>query len=300
VGCASDLFVWGAIFMGRVPFLTALVTVVIVGVVPFVGGGGPGLTESATANSAARSPLFASTATGPVEKAVDVVAVASVERITEESLAAELRAQAKSLTSDSEHLAQKAVPKPKPIVVASPTGGTASVAQIRAAYAAAGQSCPGNVGGGVPGAPSRSSSQGVPGTTSGDLSSFAYAYNSIRVANCLQPIPLSNFRWDSCMEDRLFWMAESPSSNPLDGWGHNGTTRSDGVPARGCDGNLAGGSGNSGATVASKWWESGAHRASLYRPGASTAGACIAFAMTHGGIDEPYSFTRAAARWTYC
>ncbi|MEV8254522.1 hypothetical protein AB0O95_11240 [Rhodoglobus sp. NPDC076762] len=278
------------------------------GVVPFVGGGGPGLTDSATANSAARSPLFASTATGPIEESVDVVALASSERITEEALAAELKAEAKALTVDSEHLAQKDVPKPPPppVVVntarsssGSYSGGT-STAQIRASYAAAGQSCPGNVGGGVGGAPSRSSSQGVPGTTSGDLSSFAYAYNSIRVANCLQPIPLSNFRWDSCMEDRLFWMAESPSTNPLDGWGHNGTTREDGVPARGCDGNLAGGSGNSGATVASKWWASSSHRASLYRPGASTGGVCIAFAMTHGGIDEPYSFTRAAARWTYC
>ncbi|WP_307842511.1 hypothetical protein [Salinibacterium sp. NG253] len=272
----------------------------IVGVVPFVGGGGPGLTESATANSAARSPLFASTATAPIEESVDVVAIASLERVTEESLAAAIKAEAKSLTTDSEHLAQKAVPKPEPIVVASVTGGSASVTQLRAAYASAGQSCPSNVGGGVPGAPSRSSSQGVAGTTSGDLASFAYAYNSIRVANCLQPIALSNFRYDSCMEERLFWMAESPSSNPLDGWGHNGTTRSDGVAARGCDGNLAGGSGNSGATVASKWWESYSHRASLYRPGVSTGGVCIAFAMTHGGIDEPYSFTRAAARWTYC
>ncbi|GAA1224801.1 hypothetical protein [Rhodoglobus aureus] len=287
--------------MGRVPFLTAAFTVVLVGVVPFVGGGGPGLTDIATANSAARSPLFASTATGPIEQSTQVVALASVERITEASLAAELKAEAKSLTVDSEHLAQKVVPKPKPkpVVVAS-SGGNAYVQQIRAAYAAAGRSCPGNVGGSVPGAPSRSSSQGVPGTTSGDLASFAYAYNSIRVANCLQPFALSKFRYDSCMEDRLFWMAESPSSNPLDGWGHNGTKRSDGVPARGCDGNLAGGSGNSGATVASKWWASSAHRASLYRPGASTGGACIAFAMTHGGIDEPYSFTRAAARWTYC
>jgi len=292
--------------MGRVPWLAAAFTAVLVGVVPFVGGGGPGLTDIATANSAARSPLFASTATGPIEQAPQVVAIASVERVTEESLAAQLKAEAKALTVDSEHLAQKAVPKPKPkpIVVASSGGSgyyaSASVTQLRAAYAAAGQSCPGNVGGGVPGAPSRTSSQGVAGTTSGDLASFAYAYNSIRVSNCMQPIPLSNFRYDSCMEDRLFWMAESPSSNPLDGWGHNGTTRSDGVPARGCDGNLAGGSGNTGATVASKWWASSSHRASLYRPGTSIAGACIAFAMTHGGIDEPYGFVRAAARWTYC
>lgn len=288
--------------MGRVPFLTAVFTVVLVGVVPFVGGGGPGITESATASSAARSPLFASTATAPIEQSVDAVAIASIERITEASLTAELKAEAKSLTVDSEHLAQKVVPKPvpKPVVASSYSSTSAYVAQVRASYAAAGQSCPSNVGGGVAGAPSRSSSQGVAGTTSGDLASFAYAYNSIRVANCLQPIAMSKFRYDSCMEDRLFWMAESPSSNPLDGWGHDGTTRSDGVAARGCDGNLAGGSGNSGATVASKWWESSAHRASLYRPGTSTSGACIAFAMTHGGIDEPYSFTRAAARWTWC
>ncbi|MGV8852687.1 MAG: hypothetical protein ACOH1M_09005 [Rhodoglobus sp.] len=288
--------------MGRVPFLTAAFTVVLVGVVPFVGGGGPGLTDIATANSAARSPLFASTATGPIEQSPTAVAIASNIRVTEASMTATRAAEAKALTIDSEHLAQKAVPKPPPpvVVVAKSSNGRASVAQIRATYAAAGQSCPGNVGGGVPGAPSRSSSQGVPGTTSGDLSSFAYAYNSIRVANCLQPIPLSNFRYDSCMEERLFWMAESPSSNPLDAWGHMGSTRADGVPSRGCDGNLAGGSGNSGATVASKWWSSGAHRASLYRPGAGTGGVCIAFAMTHGGIDEPYSFTRAAARWTGC
>ncbi|WP_010205678.1 hypothetical protein [Salinibacterium sp. PAMC 21357] len=288
--------------MGRVPFLTAAFTVVLVGVVPFVGGGGPGLTDIATANSAARSPLFASTATGPIEQSPTAVAIASIERVTEESMAAARAAEAKALTIDSEHLAQKVVPKPVVVVapVSSAAGTRSYVAQTRAAYAAAGQSCPGNVGGGVAGAPSRSSSQGVAGTTSGDLSSFAYAYNSIRVANCLQPIPLSNFRYDSCMEERLFWMAESPSTNPLDAWGHNGTTREDGVPARGCDGNLAGGSGNSGATVASKWWDSSSHRASLYRPGVSTAGACIAFAMTHGGIDEPYSFTRSAARWTWC
>lgn len=102
------------------------------------------------------------------------------------------------------------------------------------------------------------------------------------------------------MEARLFWMAESPSPDPLDAWGHMGSVRIDGVPSVGCDGNLAGGSNNTGSTVATKWWDSGAHRASLYRPGSSTAGVCIAFAMTHGGIDEPYSFVRAAARWVSC
>jgi hypothetical protein len=171
---------------------------------------------------------------------------------------------------------------------------------LRARLAAEGLSCPGEPGGAPGGAPSASSAQGVPGTTSDDLASFAYTYNSIRIANCLEPIPYGNFYYDSCMEARLFWMAESPSPDPLDAWGHMGSTRIDGVPSTGCDGNLAGGSGNTGATVASKWWNSLSHRASLYRPGDSVGGACIAFAMTHGGIDEPYDFTRAAARWTSC
>ena len=136
-----------------------------------------------------------------------------------------------------------------------------------------------------------------------DLSSFAHTYNAIRVANCLQPVPLNHFRYDSCMETRLFWMAEDPSTNPASAWGHMGSQRSDGVPSQGCDGNLAGGYNNSGATVASKWWNSSSHRASLYRPtfSGNTAGVCIYFAMTHGGVpNEPYSFTRAAAKWGGC
>jgi hypothetical protein len=114
---------------------------------------------------------------------------------------------------------------------------------------------------------------------------------------------MSNFRYDSCMEDRLFWMAEDPSTDPASAWGHMGSVRSDGVPSYGCDGNLAGGSGNSGATVAQKWWNSTAHRNSLYRPTVTgpVGGVCIYFAMTHGGVpNEPYSFTRAAARWGGC
>jgi len=105
------------------------------------------------------------------------------------------------------------------------------------------------------------------------------------------------------MEQRLFWMAEDPSTDPSSAWGHIGSQRSDGVPSRGCDGNLAGGSGNSGSTVATKWWNSLEHRLSLYRPSyaGSTGGVCINFAMSHGGIpNEPSSFTRAAARWVSC
>ena len=114
---------------------------------------------------------------------------------------------------------------------------------------------------------------------------------------------MSHFRYDSCMEARLFWMAEDPSEDPSSAWGHMGSTRSDGVPSEGCDGNLAGGEGNSGATAATKWWNSSAHQASLYRPSyeGSVEGVCIYFAMTHGGLpDESASFTRAAAKWGGC
>jgi len=187
-------------------------------------------------------------------------------------------------------------PAPAP-AAAAPAPAPAPVA------APAPPACPSGIGGGFGGAPSRVSSGGVAGTTSDDLASFAAQYNSIRVANCLQPVPAANFRYDSCMEDRLFWMAEDPSTDPASAWGHRGSVRSDGVPDRGCDGNLAGGYGNTGATVAQKWWDSTAHRASLYRPevAGSTTGVCIYLAVTHGGVpDEPYSFTRAAARWGGC
>lgn len=189
---------------------------------------------------------------------------------------------------------------------------TASPATLSPAYAstdpetiarvkdltARGLECPGPGTFTTSGAPSTTSALGVPGTTTDDLVTFATQYNKIRYENCLPPV--KRFIYDACMELRLFWMAESPSPDPLDAWGHIGSTRIDGVPSVGCDGNLAGGSYNTGATVATKWWESLSHRASLYRPGTSTTGVCIALAMTHGGIDEPYYFTRAAARWTTC
>lgn len=163
--------------------------------------------------------------------------------------------------------------------------------------------CAGMPGGATAGAPGRTSAGGVAGTTSADLAQFAQKFNEIRVANCLPPVPFANIRYDSCMENRLFWMAEDPSTDPMSAWGHIGSVRSDGVPSVGCDGNLAGGSNNSGATVAQKWWDSTSHRSSLYKPGytGSTAGVCVLFAMTHGGVpNEPYSFTRAAARWVSC
>lgn len=112
---------------------------------------------------------------------------------------------------------------------------------------------------------------------------------------------MSNIRYNSCLEDRLFWIAGDPSTDVASAWGHAGTvTRSDGVPEYGCDGNLAGGSNNTGAVVAQKWWDSVTHRDSLYRPGTSIAGICINFAMVHGGVNDPANFARASARWVRC
>lgn len=282
--------------MKRIAFLATLFTAVLVIVLPFVGGGGPGLTSQAVADSGSATPLLASM-TAPVAAPVveaPRVALATTVRVTDDYAQAQADAEKVALTQDWEHIAQK--PVPKPVIVILDDGSV----DRRTLLASQGQACPTDAGGSVGGAPGAYSAQGVPGTTSDDLASFAYTYNAIRIENCLDPIPYGNFFYDSCMEARLFWMAESPSPDPLDAWGHMGSVRIDGVPSTGCDGNLAGGSGNSGATVASKWWYSLAHRASLYRPGDDVGGACIAFAMTHGGIDEPYDFTRAAARWVSC
>jgi uncharacterized protein YkwD len=282
--------------MKRIPVLGAVFTTVMVLVLPFVGGGGPsfltpahaqdGIAAPPAATSVVVSDGGATSEAAPVGDAATTMAVAQVSTTP---------------AADSEHLAQKPVPKPQPVVSAA--GRASGTDDRRAARAAQGLGCPGNVGGSPGGAPGTTSAQGVGGTTSDDLASFAAAYNSIRVANCLEPVPMANFRYDACMEQRLFWMAEDPSTDPASAWGHAGSQRSDGVPSVGCDGNLAGGSGNTGATVAQKWWNSISHRNSLYRPGyaGSTAGVCIYFAMSHGGVpNEPYSFTRAAARWGGC
>lgn len=185
------------------------------------------------------------------------------------------------------------------------SGGTAQTAAAPAQQAApAAPACPSSIGGGAGGAPGGSTGSGIGRTTNDDLAGFAAAYNAIRVANCLEPVPYGNFRYSSCMEDRLVWMAEDPDPNPVNTWGHAGTISngySQSVPDRGCDGNLAGGSGNTGATMAQKWWDSSAHRASLYKPGSSVAGVCITFAMIHGGLpNDGYGFTRASARWGGC
>jgi hypothetical protein len=290
--------------MRRLLILGTAFALIVTFVTPFMGGGGPGLATATASDSVTGAPILAAGVTAPVaetETHPAAVAMASMVRIDETAMIEQQKAAAAALTTDYEHLAQKPVPKPKPVL--SSGGGGGSVAELRQWYAEQGLSCPGDAGGGPGGAPGAYSPLGVAGTTSGDIASFAYTYNAIRVANCMEPVPYGNFFYDSCMEARLFWMAESPSEDPMDAWGHMGSVRIDGVPSPGCDGNLAGGWGNSGATVASKWWDSGAHRASLYRPDytGGMGGVCIAFAMTHGGVpNEPYDFTRAAARWVWC
>jgi hypothetical protein len=299
--------------MKRTLVLGTVFTTVLVAALPFVGGGGPSFLSPAHAAGevsmrpvAATSLVAAGVETAERPAVIADAATAAVRSTVQTVVAVD--APQPALNTDSEHVAQKPPPPPPPPPAATGgrgggSGSPAAAQQRREARAAQGLSCPGNVGGGPGGAPGITSAGGVGGTTSGDLASFAAAYNAIRVANCLYPIPMSNFRYDSCMEARLFWMAEDPSTDPSSAWGHSGSVRSDGVPAVGCDGNLAGGSGNSGATVAQKWWNSSGHRASLYRPQITgpVNGVCIYFAMTHGGVpNEPYSFTRAAARWGGC
>lgn len=190
-----------------------------------------------------------------------------------------------------------------PTVKAPTTGTPTSERPAAAVYQPPSNGCAAAPAGTTGSAPGKISPKGVQGTTSADLAAFAQAFNAKRAAQCLKPIPVANFRYDSCMEARLFWMAEDPSTNPASAWGHIGTQRSDGVPSVGCDGNLAGGMNNTGATVAQKWWDSSSHRTALYKPSysGSTAGVCIYFAVTHGGVpNEPTAFLRAAARWSSC
>ena len=290
--------------------LATVFATVLVLVLPFFGGAGPSpLAVAANADSAVGALV---TVVQPVAPEPD--AEEAIVALKQETPVAFVVAAAPIPTSDSEHLAQKPVPPPPPPVV-SKAGRASGTEARRAAAAAAGQSCPGNVGGGTGGAPGAVSPGGVQGTTSADIASFASNFNAIRVANCLKPVPMANFRYDACMETRLAWMAEDPHTDPGNTWGHvgvrsiqpdaNGVYYSDAVPSRGCDGNLAGGDGMSGAGAAQRWWDSTAHRNSLYRPtnNGSTAGVCIYFAMTHGGVGAEsgrYGYTRAAARWAGC
>ncbi|MDJ0334277.1 hypothetical protein QMG83_03470 [Salinibacterium sp. G-O1] len=272
--------------MKKTAFISTVFATVLVLVLPFFGGAGSGLSTSVVADAGATAPPLAAVPVpaGSSISAAPRIEIATTTQVIDEPVLQSVAASVGVASREWESLKPTAVPKSVALI-----GGSSQSS-----------ACTSDVSGTVGAAPAAVSAQGVAGTTSDDLASFAYQYNATRIANCLEPISYSNFRYDSCMEARLFWMAESPSPDPLDAWGHIGSVRSDGVPSTGCDGNLAGGSGNTGATVAQKWWNSTSHRASLYRPGSSIAGACIAFAMSHGGIDEPVSFVRAAARWTTC
>jgi len=163
--------------------------------------------------------------------------------------------------------------------------------------------CGGTATGTVAPVTQREMPSGILGTSTEDLQGFADEYNEIRLANCLATVHTTNFRLGECIEQRLIWIAEDPSEDPLSAWGHDGTERSDGKPAVGCDANLAGGLSTTGAVAAQKWWFSEAHRESLYRPdyGGPLEGVCIDFAMAHGGIPHaPANFTRAGAFWSDC
>ncbi|MER3393814.1 MAG: hypothetical protein RIA38_02480 [Microcella pacifica] len=316
---------------------SALTTVLLV-IVPIFGGtsGEAAGVASSNAGAASSSPVISGIETRGSADESSIQIIEMVERSAND--ADDEDADDDSRDSDTEHSAQKPVAVSTSSgsngsssgssggpAAGSSAGGSSSTGSSSGGSSSGGSSggsgsseppaapkpppapeppaCPAAIGGSAGGAPGATSAGGVAGTTSSDLASFAARYNEIRVANCLPPVPFGNIRYDSCMEQRLFWMAEDPSTDPMSAWGHIGSQRSDGVPSVGCDGNLAGGSGNTGATVADKWWASSGHRASLYKPGntGSMAGTCILFAMTHGGVpNEPYSFTRAAARWVNC
>lgn len=298
--------------MGRLGIAAGGFVAALALAIPLVSGGGFGASSPAVAGSGPATPPSATpvaeaapsgtTVTGSTtrtahapesttESATDA-APATGEQVASVDFAAE------SAVGDAPSWAT-APKESAPAILTPPymSSDPDTIARVKD-LSAKGQECPGLSTFTTSGAPGATSAQGVPGTTSEDLVVFATQYNQIRYENCLPGV--KRFIYDSCMEQRLFWMAESPSPDPLDAWGHIGSTRIDGVPSVGCDGNLAGGSNNTGATVATKWWNSLSHRASLYRPPNAVAGVCIALAMTHGGIDEPWTFTRAAAKWVTC
>jgi hypothetical protein len=283
------LGVWGCTTMKLFAFLATALLAVIVLTVPVVGGSGSESQVPTVADSGSASPRIASITAPP--EITQIIGPRVAQPISE--TLSDLAQPQSTVAVAAEHLAQQ--PVVAPLSDGSDSSGTND---RRAGIGDPSSGCVTAATQSTSGAPGITSAGGVAGTTSDDLTAFAYQYNAIRAANCLPPV--SRFVYDSCMETRLFWIAESPSSNPADAWGHIGSVRIDGVPSVGCDGNLAGGSGNTGVTVATKWWDSTSHRAALYRPGTSVSGVCIAFAMTHGGNGDPYSFTRAAARWITC
>ena len=308
---------WGVQVKRHSASLVAALTAVVTLALPFVGGIGPSSADGLAAATTQTQRLAAVSSTGVASAVSNAYAVPTFGVHKTISI---------PVAQDFEHLAQKPVTAPVTVKKPATVRGSASHTTKSSASAPRTTSpaksttkssttttrkttatvtrCPSPIGGSTGGAPGASYDGGaITGTTSADLASFGAKYNSIRVAHCLPPVPMNHIRYDRCMETRLVWMAEDPSTDPMSAWGHMGSQRSDGVPSRGCDGNLAGGSGNTGATVAQKWWDSTSHRLSLYKPSntGSMAGVCIYFAMTHGGIpNESHGFTRAAARWGGC
>jgi len=274
--------------MKRFDLLSAVLAAVFTLLLPFIGGGesaAAGVVSSASAVGSTE-PTYASS----IVTSASAAPTGPSKLFHRSELARAGAAAAAHPGVDTGQPGQKS--EPIPVVVAPPVDPPATDKPVD-----------------KPAVPAGTSSTG--GSTA--VSSTAVpALNSIRAANCLQPIAAQNFRSDSCMEQRLYWMAEDPSTNTLNTWGHTGVRSlaldasgvyySNSVPSKGCDGNLAGGPGNTGATVAQKWWDSLMHRASLYRPSVtSTAGVCIYCAMTHGGLpSENAGFARAAACWGGC
>ena len=283
------------------------VATAVVAVVILIQGAGPSVSvvpSHASGNIVAGSatPSSASSALAQLSSAKTApAAVASTKSTTAASTTAAPQATPVSATSASATVAGRTFTTTPAPVTSVPTPTQTPTPPPT-------PTCPTAIGGSTAGAPGAADASGIPGTTSADIASFASQYNAIRVANCLAPVPFANIRYSTCLQQRLWWMADDPSTNPLSAWGHTGTAvRSDGLPIVGCDGDLAGGTGYSGASVASAWWNSSDHRSSLYQPNYSgnVAGVCIAFAVSHGGVNvpapnEPASFTRAAAYWYGC
>ncbi len=285
--------------------LTLLTTLTLVSL-PFLGGDGP--SPFSLENSSSKTLNVEQFAAAAIPQKAQPTATEEDFKTNNPSPIIVLKNNTQN-TVDTEHVAQKAVPEPTPTITSS--GGQAgsnhtfTPTQNQTTNTTPAVTCSSSIGGGgtAPGVTDTLGQGMITGTTSNDIQTFSAQFNAIRAANCLPQIPVNNFRYDACMEQRLFWMAEDPSTDPSSAWGHIGSVRSDGVPSRGCDGNLAGGSGNTGTIVAQKWWDSLPHRLSLYRPSytSSTSNVCIYFAMSHGGIpNEPSTFTRAAAIWGSC
>ena len=266
--------------MNRSTVLGGLLAFVLAVSVPLVSNASALFpTAAATASVTAAMPTKATDGFVPGWNTVSVSAARTADRVAKAAKAAKAAKPAKPRRRPRlrKPLPQQRRPR-RPPPRRLPRDRPPSVARRPRRSPLPRPSCPANVGGSTAGAPARTSKDGVAGTTSADLASFASAYNAIRVAHCLAPIPMSNIRYDSCLEDRLFWIAGDPSTDVAAAWGHAGTvTRSDGVAEYGCDGNLAGGTNNSGATVAQKWWDSPDTAPRCTAP-APRSGLCISFA----------------------